>query len=188
MRYIISCAQFSCSVVSDSLRPHESQHSRPPCLSPTPGVHPDSRVHRVSHVQLCATLWTVALQDTVSRGFSRQEYLSGLPYPLPEDLLNPGIKPVSVMSPALAVRFFTTRATWEGAGCDFHLQGIFLTQGMNHISCIAGRFFHSHSGPQYSQVDIMIELIYSNLLINGLPWWLIGKELTYQFRRSSILE
>ena len=35
--------QFSCSVVSDSLRSHESQHTRPPCPSPTPGVHPDSR-------------------------------------------------------------------------------------------------------------------------------------------------
>ena len=34
--------QFSCSVVSDSLRPHELQHARPPCPSPTPGVHPDS--------------------------------------------------------------------------------------------------------------------------------------------------
>ena len=34
--------QFSCSVVSDSLRPHESQHARPPCSSPTPGVHSDS--------------------------------------------------------------------------------------------------------------------------------------------------
>ena len=34
--------QFSCSVVSDSLRPHESQHARPPCPSPTPGVHWDS--------------------------------------------------------------------------------------------------------------------------------------------------
>ena len=31
--------QISCSVVSDSLRPHESQHARPPCPSPTPGVH-----------------------------------------------------------------------------------------------------------------------------------------------------
>ena len=37
-----SVAQFSCSVVSDSLRPHESQHARPPCPSPTPGVHSDS--------------------------------------------------------------------------------------------------------------------------------------------------
>ena len=35
--------QFSHSVVSDSLRPHESQHARPPCPSPTPGVHSDSR-------------------------------------------------------------------------------------------------------------------------------------------------
>ena len=34
--------QFSCSVVSDSLRPHESQHARPPCTSPTPRVHSDS--------------------------------------------------------------------------------------------------------------------------------------------------
>ena len=35
--------QFSCSVVSNSLRPHELQHATPPCPSPTPGVHPDSR-------------------------------------------------------------------------------------------------------------------------------------------------
>ena len=38
-----SSVQFSRSVVSDSLRPHESQHARPPCPSSTPGVHPDSR-------------------------------------------------------------------------------------------------------------------------------------------------
>ena len=37
-----SSVQFSRSVVSDSLRPHESQHIRPPCPSPTPGVHSDS--------------------------------------------------------------------------------------------------------------------------------------------------
>ena len=38
-----SSVQFSRSVVSDSFRPHESQHARPPCPSPTPGVHSDSR-------------------------------------------------------------------------------------------------------------------------------------------------
>ena len=38
-----SSVQFSCSVISDSLKPHESQHARPPCPSPTPGVHSDSR-------------------------------------------------------------------------------------------------------------------------------------------------
>ena len=37
-----SSVQFSCSVVSDSLQPHESQHARPPCPSPTLGVHPNS--------------------------------------------------------------------------------------------------------------------------------------------------
>ena len=39
---VSSVSQFSRSVMSDSLRPHESQHARPPCPSPTPGVHPDS--------------------------------------------------------------------------------------------------------------------------------------------------
>ena len=37
--YIFSSVQFSCSVVSDSLRPHESQHARPPCSSPTPRIY-----------------------------------------------------------------------------------------------------------------------------------------------------
>ena len=39
---LLSSVQFSRSVVSDSLRPHELQHARPPCPSPTPGVHSDS--------------------------------------------------------------------------------------------------------------------------------------------------
>ena len=39
--YLISSVQFSRSVVSDSLWPHEPQHARPPCPSPTPGVHPN---------------------------------------------------------------------------------------------------------------------------------------------------
>ena len=41
--YQIRSDQISCSVVSDSLWPHESKHARPPCPSPTPGVHSDSR-------------------------------------------------------------------------------------------------------------------------------------------------
>ena len=39
--YLFSSVQFSRSVVSDSLRPHEPQHARPPCPSPIPGVHPN---------------------------------------------------------------------------------------------------------------------------------------------------
>ena len=67
----------------------------------------------LSQVQLFVTLWTVAQQAPLSMGFSSQEYWSGLLCPLPGDLPNPGIKPVSPASPALAGRFFTTSATWE---------------------------------------------------------------------------
>ena len=42
-KWYLSSVRFSRSVVSNSLRPHESQHARPPCPSPTPGVHSDSR-------------------------------------------------------------------------------------------------------------------------------------------------
>ena len=54
------------------------------------------------------TPWTVACQAPLSMGFSRHEYWSGLPFPTPGDLLNPGIKPMSLASPALAGEFFTT--------------------------------------------------------------------------------
>ena len=68
---------------------------------------------RFSHVWLFATLWTAAHQAPLSTGFSRQEYWSGLLCPPPGDLPDPGIEPVSLMSPALAGRLFTTSATWE---------------------------------------------------------------------------
>ena len=51
-----------------------------------------------SHVQLSVVLWTAACQAPLSLRFSRQEYWSGLPFPSPGDLLNPGIEP---RSPAL---------------------------------------------------------------------------------------
>ena len=60
-----------------------------------------------------ATPWTVTRQAPVSMGFSRQEYWSGLPFPSPEDLPDPGIQPASLTSPALASRFFSTSTTWE---------------------------------------------------------------------------
>ena len=47
------------------------------------------------------TPWTVACQAPLSMGFSRQEYWGGLPFPSPEDLPNPGIKPMSPTAPAL---------------------------------------------------------------------------------------
>ena len=70
---------------------------------------------RFTCVQLCATLWTIARQASLSMGFSRQGYWSGLPCPPPGDLPNPGIKPTSLKSPALAGGVFTTGATWEAS-------------------------------------------------------------------------
>ena len=58
--------------------------------------------------------------------FSRQEYWSMLPCPLPGDLPNPGIKPTSFMSPALADSFFTTNVFWEACCHD---------KDMHYITC-----------------------------------------------------
>ena len=56
------------------------------------------KVKSLSRVQLFVTPWTVAHQAPLSMGLSRQEYWSGLPFPSPGDLPEPGIKP---WSPAL---------------------------------------------------------------------------------------
>ena len=68
---------------------------------------------RFSCIRLLATLWTVVRQAPLSMGFSRQEYWSGLPFPSPGDLPDPGLEPASPVSPALAGGFFTTSSTWE---------------------------------------------------------------------------
>ena len=75
-----------------------------------------SMLSSFSRVQLFVTTRTVAHQASLSLGFSRQEYWSGLPCPPAEDLPDPGIEPAFLKSPALAGRFFfflTTSATWE---------------------------------------------------------------------------
>ena len=59
----------------------------------------------LSCVRLFATLWTVARQAPPSMGFSRQEYWSGLPFPSPGNLPNPGIEPTS---PALEADALTS--------------------------------------------------------------------------------
>ena len=88
------------------------------CTHPTPWQFLLLTLHvcmlsLISHVQLSVTPWTVAHQAPLSMGFSRQEHWSGLMFSPPEDLPDPGIKPASLMSPALAGGFFTSSATWE---------------------------------------------------------------------------
>ena len=74
-------------------------------------VHVCAQSH--SPVQLLATPWTIAQQALLSMEFSWQEYWSGLPFPIPEELPHSGIKPTSLVSPALASGLFTISATWE---------------------------------------------------------------------------
>ena len=82
----------------------------------------------LSHVWLFATPWTAARQAPLSMEFSRQDYWSGVPFPPPGDLPDPGIKPASLTSPALAGEFLTASATWEALN--------FLTRNQTQAPCI----------------------------------------------------
>ena len=65
-------------------------------------------------LQSCPILQPYGLWPTrLTMGFSRRGSCRGLPFPSPGGLPNPGVKPASLMSPALAGRLFTTGATWE---------------------------------------------------------------------------
>ena len=89
----------------------------------------------LSRVRLFATLWTVAYQAPPSMGFSRQEYWSGLPFPSPGDLPNPGIEP---RSPALEADALTSEP--PGKPINVILNGkkpkaFLLNSGVRH-SCL----------------------------------------------------
>ena len=89
-----------------------------------------------SPAQLLSTLWTVALQAPLSMGFSRQEHWSGLPCPPPGDLPDPGVKPTSLTSPALAGGFFTISATWEAL-----LHSVCYTKQLNSSCCCLSKLW-----------------------------------------------
>ena len=69
--FFLSSIQFSCSVVSDSLWPHKSQHTRPPCPSPTPGVHPNP----CKNLILCHPLLLLSSIFPSNRVFSNESAL-----------------------------------------------------------------------------------------------------------------
>ena len=79
-----------------------------------------------SHVQLFATPWTVAHQAFFSMAFPREEYQSGLPFPAPVELHDPRIKPVFLVSPVLADRFFTTVPPWETLVMIYYYTNIYI--------------------------------------------------------------
>ena len=70
-------------------------------------------VQSLSCIWVFETPWTVAHQPPLSLGFLRQEHWTGLPFPPPGDLPDPGIEPTSHVSSTLAGRFFTTSTTYH---------------------------------------------------------------------------
>ena len=75
---VLSSVQFSCSVVSDSLRPHELQHARPPCPSPTPSSFKRTSIELVmpsSHLILCRPLLLLPPIPPSIRVFSNESTL-----------------------------------------------------------------------------------------------------------------
>ena len=89
-----------------------------------------SEVKSLSRLWLFATLWTLARQAPLSMGFSRQEYWSGLPFPSPGDLLNPGIEP---RSPTLQADALISEPL--GNSTNISLSPHFLWRGQEYLDC-----------------------------------------------------
>ena len=112
----------------------------------------------LSRVWLFATLWTIAYQAPLSKGFSRPEYWSGLPCPPPGDLPNPGIEP---RSPTLQADSLPAEPQWKpkNTGSLSLLQWMFPIQELNQVSCTAGGFFTNWANREaqgYSEYIILI--------------------------------
>ena len=119
---------------------------------------------------LFAPLWTVASQAPLSLGFSNQEHWSGLPCPPPGDLPSSGIQPASLMSPALAGRFFTTSTTWEA-----HICWILTPYHSHHLQIFSPSmwlyFICSHKFMVYSTVSVT-QLTYPSCCQWAYGWYL----------------
>ena len=83
-------------------------------------------VHILSHVRLFATQWTVARQAPLSMGFPRQEYWSGLPFPSPGDLADPGIETIPPVSPALWEDSLPLEPLGKSAPLTAHFNSFFV--------------------------------------------------------------
>ena len=123
-----------------------------------------------------ATLWTATHQALMSMGFCRKEHWSGLPSPPPGGLPDPEIKPVSLMSPALAIWFFTTRATWEA-----HVQISLLIYSLLTFAQLDHR--ESKGIPEKKKKKIyfcFLDYIKAFHHMDHTKLWKILKEMEYQ--------
>ena len=126
------------------------------------------KVKLLSHVRLFVNPWTVAYQAAPSMGFSRQESWSGVPFPSPGDLPNPGIEP---RSPALQADTLPSEPPGKPSRQDFFflnfkLEYIVDLQCCVRFRCTAKRFSHQFSSVAQSCPTLCDPL---NLSMPGLP-------------------
>ena len=111
----------------------------------------------LSCIRLFATPWTGTRHAPLSIEFPRQEYWSGLPFPSPGDLPNPGIKPGLLHCRQILYHLSHQGSLWtlEWVACPFS-RGSSLPRNRTRVSCIAGGFFTS-----WATREAQIKVIYS---------------------------
>ena len=110
--------------------------------------------------------YRLACQGPLSMGFSRQEYWSGLRCPPPEDLPDPWVESMSLKSPALAVGFFTTSATWEA-----HYSGLLLLLSRSVMSDSATPWTAAH------QASLSFTISWSLFKLMSIEWMMLSNHL-----------
>ena len=131
----------------------------------------------LSQVWLFVTPWT--LLAPLSMGFPKQDYWNGLPFPIPGNHPNPGIESMSLASPALAGRFFTTCATWEAC---FWRQLAIKSKSMN-ISLKIWKAIDLWFSKLIEWIKLVFLLPKSTRVNNQGPWL---SEIMYTFWGSNL--
>ena len=149
---------------------------------------------RFSRVWLCVTLWTRARQSPLSMGFFRQEYWSGLPCPLPGDPPNPGVKPKSLIFPALEGRLFTSSSTWEAPDHFTLWQLLLISQIYIHYSSLVqktekvwDKSENFKRGHKLYQMLIMIKDVFHLLLGKCINEYYLSTFLIWTKRKHQLL-
>ena len=170
---IIQSVQFSRSVVSDSLRPHELQHARPPCPSPTPGVHPNS----CPSSQWCHP----AISSSVVPFSSCPQSLpASESFPMSQ-LFEWGGHHIGVSALASVLPKITqgwSPLEWTGW---ISLQSKGLSRVFSNTTVQKHQFFRAQLSSQSNSHIRTWPLEKHYLMVKsttGLPWWLSGKEST----------
>ena len=161
----------------------ESQREKPFSRS-TSGVQNNPQVMPnscFSHIWFFVTSQTVAHQAPLCLGFSRQEYGSGLLFPPPGDLHDPGTEPTSLTSPALAGGFFTTSATWEaltekqmGREAACQRRQFKSTADLQNLTFPASSLYLRFQATMYPGISVWFLPVCSYFLSSSLPY---GRDL-----------